>query len=67
MSDDRITDPDARSPYEHILGELNEIKELCRLTHNSCTARVEAVERWQFVSVASAVAAFALAACTFVR
>lgn len=51
---DRPTDPDARSPYEHILSELNEIKALCAATN----------DRQWFTVVASA-AAFVVAACSY--
>jgi hypothetical protein len=60
-SDDRITDPDMRSPYEHVLGELNEIKALCRDTN----ARLESHEIRQWYALAASAAAFILAACSF--
>jgi hypothetical protein len=63
MNDDDKTDPDVRSPYEHVLGELNAIKALCEATHAACVPRIARLEHWQLFSVVVSFAAFVFAAC----
>lgn len=54
--DDRKTDPDSRSPYEHVLDELNAIKALC-----------ESTNRWQGVTMLASFCAFVLGACALAK
>lgn len=63
--DDRITDPDGRSPYECILCELNEIKAL--LHTNGAATLGSRVRRLETLAWMPVVAALVLAACTLVR